>query len=95
MICGFIYLGVGMSFFQWNFLFLIVCALFVHIFFKKNVKVRIYENVFLIIYAPILLFIYLNNKEPNLSDMQLSIFLLFLFEIFSILKIYKLFKHIR
>ncbi len=84
-----------MSFFQWNFLFLIICGLFVNIFFKENVKVRIYENVFLIIYAPIFLFIYFNNKEPSLSDIQLSIFLLFLFEIFSFFKIYKLFKQIR
>lgn len=84
-----------MSFFQWNFLFLIICALFVHVFFKESIKVRIYESVFLIIYAPILLFIYLNNKEPSLSDIQLSIFLLFLFEIFSILKIYNLFKRVR
>lgn len=84
-----------MSFFQLNFLFLIICVLFIHICFKENIKVRIYENIFLIIYAPILLFIYLNNEEPSLSDMQLSIFLLFLFEIFSILKTYKLFKRVR
>ena len=84
-----------MSFFQLNFLFLIICALFIHVCFKENIKVRIYENFFLIIYAPILLFIYLNNEEPSLSDMQLSIFLLFLFEIFSILKTYKLFKRVR
>ena len=45
MICGFIYLGVGMSFFQWNFLFLIICTLFVHIFFKENVKVYFYVVV--------------------------------------------------
>ena len=81
-----------MSFFQWNFLFLSFSALIIYTFFKENIKVRIYENSFLVIYAPILLYIYLNNSEHSLSDIKLSIFVLFSFEIFSIFKIYKLFK---
>ena len=81
-----------MSFFQWNFLVLSICALIVYLFFRENVKARIYENIFLVIYAPILSYIYLNSAEHSLAEVQLSIFVLLSFEIFSIIKIYNLFK---
>lgn len=63
-------------------------------FFRENVKVKICENIFLIIYAPVLLYIYLNIKSPNLSEVQLLFFVLFSFEVFSIINVIKLFKRI-